>query len=180
MDQDFRTPDLYIDFENKINNLLLEDTSDNTICYLFGLIFRGDHYFQSNAIKKLQLNQKILSFNSNILKWIWIAQNGEDDDHETNIDYVTVPGILELQYEFFRAIEFQRPEFCFFFLLGKSRSCLNSGLISEPEYKIIYQRWINIELLKKHKNQLEILNNLFDETNCKFTIKITKNQGIAI
>ena len=169
--------ELYSNFKQKILNFKRHEFSSLKLGFVFGLVMRA-HYLVKDHLEltkdKVELSHSLFAKEDveKLLPQILITQNAEDNFHNSEIDHIE-PGIAEHEYILKRAIEFNRPDYCLFFVTGLIRGGLNANAIREVEFVHLLEM-LPYDFLKSHGKQIVEMCNYFDETGSK--IKMENNK----
>ena len=173
--------ELYEKFKQKILKFKSEEFSELKLGFAFGLIMRAYYLIKEHpelTKDKVELSHSLFTNEDveKLLPQILVTQNAEDKDHNSNLDYV-LPGMAEHEYILQRALEFKRPDYCLFFVIGLIRGGLNSKDIDESEF-IRLLKILPDDFLKSYGSQIVEMSNYFDETETKLRIENGTIKGI--
>lgn len=164
----------YKGFKEKILIFKSEKFSKLKLGFAFGLMMRSYYLIKDHpefTKDKIELSHSLFSKDDveNLLPQILITQNAEDDDGNSDLDYIK-PGFKEHKYILERAIEYNRPDYCLFFIIGLVRGGLNSRAINESEFTELV-KMVPADLVIHHGDQIVEMCNYFDETKTKIKIE---------
>ena len=151
--------------------------------YMFGVIRNSNHYINIPR-RENPLQEYVTKFKPlwDVDAWIAITWGGDPNlSYDENVKANEESDLSEYDYMISRAVEFNRPAWGFFGILGMLQGQYNNNAHKVAGYEIItiedVQRCYNYlpqEFLNKYKEDLEQLFNHFDERGCQLTIKQEK------
>ncbi|MEO1055226.1 MAG: hypothetical protein AAFX87_31655 [Bacteroidota bacterium] len=161
-------------FKTKVELVRKHSLKEISVAFLFGLVLRSAYHIKDHlelTREHVQMSHSLFSEKDKeqILPIILKTQNGEDDQGNSELDYIE-PGKLEFEYIMKRALEFNRPDFSIFFILGLMKGSLNEKVVTESDYKELFTMLPN-EFVRGYKKELIEVNNYFDEIGFKMNIE---------
>lgn len=161
-------------FKKKVEHIRRHALKEISVAFLFGLVLRSSYHIKDHlelTKEHVQMSHSLFSEKDKkeILPIILKTQNGEDDDGNSELDYID-PGKLEFKYLLERALKFNRPDFSIFFILGLIKGSLNEKSITESDYKELFAI-LPKEFVNNYKKELIEVNNYFDEIGFKLNIE---------
>ena len=166
--------ELYKRFKERIISFKSENFSKLKLGFAFGLMMRSYYLIKDYpefTKDKVELSHSLFSKDDveYLLPQILITQNAEDDTGNSDLDFIE-QGVKEHKYILERAIEFNRPDYCMFFVIGLLRGGLNSQSISEREFAKLL-KIIPSNFVINYGGQIVDMCNYFDETDTKIKVE---------
>ena len=161
-------------FKLRVEQIKKQSFKNIDIPFLFGLVLRSSYHIKDHLEltgEYVQMSHSLFSEKDKeeVLPILLITQNGEDDHGNSEIDYLD-PGKSEFSYILKRALEFNRPDFCIFFILGLIKGSLNEKVISESDYMDLFET-LPKNFVQHYREELIEKNNYFDEISFKMKIE---------
>jgi len=157
-------------FKEKIEEFKSKDFTSIKLGFAFGLIMESyyliEHHPELTGVKT-ELSHSLFSKDDikDKLPLILKTQNAEDDEGQSELDYKT-PGIEALRYMLERALEFSRPDYCIFFIIGLIRGSLNANEIDELQFQTLFS-FLPSNFLILYGHDIEEMCNYFDDAKVR-------------
>uniref|UniRef100_UPI00404AEB8C hypothetical protein n=1 Tax=Fulvivirga sp. TaxID=1931237 RepID=UPI00404AEB8C len=153
-------------FKERVEHFRSHYLKEISVGFLFGLIQRSAYHIKNNpelTKEHVKLSHSLFKDKDKMemLPLILKTQNGEDNQGNSDLDF-TIPGRSEFEYMLRRAVEFNRPNYCVFFILGLMKGSVNERIISESDYRDLL-KLIPEVIIDSYKEELIDVNNYFDE-----------------